>query len=57
MEKLKKFKFTWNEIRTVVIEAQDEQTAWFCMEAGDDGASEFVGTDNYVCEEVKHEEV
>jgi hypothetical protein len=55
---MKKFKYTWTEVRTADIEAQDEQEAWLMIEAGDYlDYEEFVETQNWQLEEVKDEEV
>lgn len=51
-----KFEFTWWEQRRVVLEATSEEEAWELLNDGGEDDSEFLGSDNYFCEEVTDDE-
>lgn len=52
-----KYEFTWWEQRKTVIEAQDEEEAWEALNDGGEDDSEFLGSDNYHCTEVRDADI
>ena len=55
---MKKFKYTWTEVRTADIEADSKEEAFLKIEAGDYlDFEEFVETKDWQLEEVKDEDI